>query len=902
LCSEAALVSLRRAYPTVYESSARLEIDATKLQPSWGDFEASLQKIVPASRRSVAAIGRPLSPAAVPLLGKVLQSVLNRVMLEFYPAEKAIKRSIAELTRDTTSITTISDSRDAVAVSDEVPNVTTHAEAYERLAEGDEEAWVATMADARTEKIEGSIDVDERQSSHVLLSRSTTFRPRLLLSGPSGAGQGEIARAVLQAMDGFSCFSLEMGALLADSQANSPEQALLMRIQEAMRVAPSVVFLPDIKEWWRAATPPMKAALTSALNSMPADAAVLWVSTLDSNESENGSYEVEESDDGDSMHAVVSLLSGAEQIHAQNSGEETLGKYSSRTLGPATVPISAPSAEIRRAYFTPFFTEIIKLPAKVHAARLTMLLTRSQSLELAKEKNEDDSGHGDAEVPADGGTPLRRSTRSAVSLQASKPTPTRSSGTSKRTLTKREKEQNAVHFSGDLTDYPVIDMPYGYTESDRDAADQRDAYHLRELRNFCRLCIAELAKDKRYQPFTRPIDPEGVPDYYDIVKCPCDLETMRSKVGDGLYPNIAYLLRDLQQICFNAKEYNPCTIKDVRGRQIVANARAMIDTVEAYAYRFKRNLGYDLFKRCEEVCQRRGIPPPLPKPTSEDTLPPTAEQYYADVLEIHDEVHEEFGDDHPTEVKKREEEEAKIEAERVKAERAAAKEEKLRRKSEEALLAPRSGGDTTNSPLDIDEHGMKFSRINTAPNTSDKSVALFDEIDDDPEAFFKRKRRAEAKERREKEAREAAERAQEQKEGKSMITESGEDENQEDENEMAMVIDAPAVDPPSPSLIESKKKGEVSNPIVPVVLPPLTKESAMQLPSIIRLNIAVCAANDPQALLALNRLLQLAVERSATLSVMQLAGKLAMLTRAARRFESHWEWDLLLQELRNAVV
>ena len=55
LCSEAALVALRRAYPHVYDSSARLTLDPNRLVLGKGDFAAALNKVIPASRRGVTA-------------------------------------------------------------------------------------------------------------------------------------------------------------------------------------------------------------------------------------------------------------------------------------------------------------------------------------------------------------------------------------------------------------------------------------------------------------------------------------------------------------------------------------------------------------------------------------------------------------------------------------------------------------------------------------------------------------------------------------------------------------------------------------------------------------------------------------------------------------------------------
>ena len=53
---------------------------------------------------------------------------------------------------------------------------------------------------------------------------------------------------------------------------------------------------------------------------------------------------------------------------------------------------------------------------------------------------------------------------------------------------------------------------------------------MRELRVFLRASLYELAKDRRYSIFMNPVDPDKVPDYYDVVSHPMDLETMRMKV------------------------------------------------------------------------------------------------------------------------------------------------------------------------------------------------------------------------------------------------------------------------------------------------------------------------------------------------------------------------------------
>jgi hypothetical protein len=83
-------------------------------------------------------------------------------------------------------------------------------------------------------------------------------------------------------------------------------------------------------------------------------------------------------------------------------------------------------------------------------------------------------------------------------------------------------------------------------------------------------------------------------------------------VDNSEYPTLSHFLRDIDQIVFNAKEYNPLTLKDVRGRSIVHAAHSMGDIVESHAYNFKKEVGYDLFSQCEEIAERLHIARPIP--------------------------------------------------------------------------------------------------------------------------------------------------------------------------------------------------------------------------------------------------------------------------------------------------
>lgn len=58
-------------------------------------------------------------------------------------------------------------------------------------------------------------------------------------------------------------------------------------------------------------------------------------------------------------------------------------------------------------------------------------------------------------------------------------------------------------------------------------------------------------------PFLEPVDPKHVPDYYDCVKDPIDLGTIRKRVDEGhMYVTMDIFAADVQRVFMNAKFYN----------------------------------------------------------------------------------------------------------------------------------------------------------------------------------------------------------------------------------------------------------------------------------------------------------------------------------------------------------
>jgi hypothetical protein len=564
LCSEAALMSLRRMYPQVYLSSFRLELDHSKLEVTRGDFAAAMSKLIPSSRRSKATISRQLDVAGIPLLINSLNRAIAIVKRLFPICAATISG------QNTESSNAVSSRND----------MWSHAE------------WIASVTDVQIRGNETSL-----WNPSAVMSK-----PRMIICGKSSMGQAEIAGALLQRLESFQVFSLEYSSLLADINYHSPEQALVSRIQDAIAAAPSIIYIPDILCWWVSATDGMRTSILSTIESISTSLPVLWISTLvyddqkingmslqsflstntsavssstssnndneDETDSKGGEYTV---NDERLMH-LLRWLSGMDSTaYMQSKGCNSDAIW--RASGMYHVGFS--TSDERHAFFSPFFNSLRTLPTIIYDARLQIITSRNQEV---------------------------------------------------RVLPKADmKQQQQVPKSGSK-----VILSNGETE--------RQKNYLREQRVFFRAAIAELLKEKKFFSLWRPVEPEQVPDYYDIVSSPMDLETMRCKVDDGLYPTYKSFIYDIEQIIYNAKTYNPLNAKDSRGRTIVSAAHNMLDVVETHAYGFKKRLKYDVFQKCQDIYKSSKGVNADEIVQDRDKMPPENKPYYASVLKRHAEI------------------------------------------------------------------------------------------------------------------------------------------------------------------------------------------------------------------------------------------------------------------------
>lgn len=168
LCTEAALNAIQRTYPQIYSAAEKLIVNPERINIHATDFTLSMSRMIPSSERSATPAWAPLPKPVAPLLSEQLlaiQTLLDDVM----PRRKK-----------TTAL------EEAM---------------YEPLQDADHGFGRENMVQA--------------------FERSRTFRPRLLLIGTAGMGQGYLAAAILHHFEGVHIQSFDLPVLLGDGRVSN---------------------------------------------------------------------------------------------------------------------------------------------------------------------------------------------------------------------------------------------------------------------------------------------------------------------------------------------------------------------------------------------------------------------------------------------------------------------------------------------------------------------------------------------------------------------------------------------------------------------------------------------------------------------------------------------------------
>ncbi|ETI25778.1 hypothetical protein G647_02552 [Cladophialophora carrionii CBS 160.54] len=221
LCTEAALNAVQRRYPQIYSSNQKLAIDPKTIEVTPKDFMISIKKMTPSSERSASSGAAPLPASVAPLLQSQLEEI-QRVLAEMLPQRKRL-----------TAL---------------------------------EEAQFEDVADG------GSFGRERMQQA---FETSRVFRPRLLIHGKLGMGQQYVASALLNHFEGLHVQALDIPTLFSDT-ASSPEATIIRLFSEVKMHKPSVIYIPNVQEWYNTVGPAVISTFVGLLRSIkPTDPVLL---------------------------------------------------------------------------------------------------------------------------------------------------------------------------------------------------------------------------------------------------------------------------------------------------------------------------------------------------------------------------------------------------------------------------------------------------------------------------------------------------------------------------------------------------------------------------------------------------------------------------------------------------
>ncbi|XP_061785401.1 ATPase family AAA domain-containing protein 2B isoform X1 [Nerophis lumbriciformis] len=264
LCTEAALVALRRRYPQIYGSSVKLQLDVASIVLGPGDFSRAMKSIVPASQRALAPSGRALSPILRPLLAGSFSLVL-KALVRVFPHVQCNYRDTHVLGDDNQLL------EDDLYSNDDNEDVSI----YENQSAG-----------SPTSLLSSAMHRPFIHCTFSALQQPTAYRPRLLLAGSPGSGQSShLAPALLHHLDKLPVHRLDLPTLYSIS-AKTPEESCAQVFREACRSVPSVVFVPHISEWWETVSDTMKSTFLTLLQDVPSFCPVLILATAETSYSQ----------------------------------------------------------------------------------------------------------------------------------------------------------------------------------------------------------------------------------------------------------------------------------------------------------------------------------------------------------------------------------------------------------------------------------------------------------------------------------------------------------------------------------------------------------------------------------------------------------------------------------------
>ena len=106
------------------------------------------------------------------------------------------------------------------------------------------------------------------------------FRPRMLVYGDAGMGQGYVGAAVLHHLEGFHVQTLDLATLVSDS-SRTMEAACVQLFVEAKRHKPSILFVPSLVTWCASVTDTVRSTIKGLLDGLDPSDPILLLAVVD---------------------------------------------------------------------------------------------------------------------------------------------------------------------------------------------------------------------------------------------------------------------------------------------------------------------------------------------------------------------------------------------------------------------------------------------------------------------------------------------------------------------------------------------------------------------------------------------------------------------------------------------
>ncbi|XP_039529838.1 bromodomain adjacent to zinc finger domain protein 1A isoform X3 [Pimephales promelas] len=187
---------------------------------------------------------------------------------------------------------------------------------------------------------------------------------------------------------------------------------------------------------------------------------------------------------------------------------------------------------------------------------------QSQSANKGGSKNS-----GKKSIPVSNGKPppragSRSSARLSLEVLAANGTTAKSSNQSSPAAGNTDSRKRPI--TAEVSPKTKIILAPTTTSSNRRSSGRNLGVH--EL-SACELLTVDLVRHEDSWPFKKLVTRTQVPDYYDIIKKPIALSTIREKVNNCEYKTVAEYIEDVELMFSNCLEYNPRTTNEAKAGQ-----------------------------------------------------------------------------------------------------------------------------------------------------------------------------------------------------------------------------------------------------------------------------------------------------------------------------------------------